>query len=188
LIHNGRKSIQSKGETEKLHIKPKSRFEIGSMLIILLLLLCDVNSGCASKNNDKDTNDAYQFPAIPTNRDITLQGYYQVPKDILLNMSTEGLVQTVLDYPLLGNMFLRDSFQQGINAVVEDFNGISELFARKDAGSVLIHKYRTMNPNAFDHEWDSKKKAEFAVKPRWPLQNAPLVARSKCSTLGDSWS
>jgi hypothetical protein len=77
----------------------------------------------------------------------------QIPEDILKNMSTSGLVQTVLEYPLYGDMMAYNSIQQGFDAVASQFNGLPELLNRQDAGTELLAIYSKMNPQAIEENW-----------------------------------
>lgn len=70
----------------------------------------------------------------------------QVPKTILEKMTTAELVETVLNYPLYGDMYAYDTFQQGIESISTQFNGLSELLKRNDAGIVLLAKYKEKKP------------------------------------------
>jgi hypothetical protein len=57
----------------------------------------------------------------------------QIPEDILHALTTRALVETVLDYPLLGNMWAFDSLKTGFDSVLSYFNGLQELVNREDA-------------------------------------------------------
>jgi hypothetical protein len=48
-----------------------------------------------------------------------------------------SLVETVLDYPLLGNMWAFDSLKAGFDSVLSYFNGLQELVNREDAVEYL---------------------------------------------------
>ena len=72
----------------------------------------------------------------------------QVPLATLQEMSTDTLVETVLRYPLFGDMLAYDSPQKGFEAVAASFDGFIELFNRTDAGAKLLAKYQTMDPAA----------------------------------------
>ena len=56
-----------------------------------------------------------------------------------------------------------DNPQLGINAVSSQFNGLSELLNRKDAGTELSNKYTAMNPAAIPANWTDLQKGEYAV-------------------------
>lgn len=83
----------------------------------------------------------------------------QIPEDILQKMSTPGLVETVLSYPLYGDMLVLSSkletgMEEGFSAMSSRFNGFAELYARKDAGGVLLARYRAMDPGAVENVFD----------------------------------
>lgn len=97
--------------------------------------------------------DQYDFPVRPgtpawaslktgqEKRDIC-----QVPDTVLKRISTVGLVETCLDYPLLSTMSAHTSLQRGTVAVLANFNGFNELRRRPESGSVLANRYRQMGP------------------------------------------
>ncbi len=60
-----------------------------------------------------------------------------IPESILNNMKTKSLVETVMNYPLLGELVSRDTRQEGFDAVHRVFNGLQELVKRTDAISEL---------------------------------------------------
>jgi hypothetical protein len=99
-------------------------------------------------------SDAYVYPVKPgTAAWATLQAHSemvavtQIPEDTLRAMSTEGLVESVLNHPLFGDMLLFNSTQEGFDKLVERSNAFQALMARKDAGKVLLAKYKAMDPN-----------------------------------------
>ena len=67
----------------------------------------------------------------------------QIPTIKLKNMTTEALLETVLDYPLLLHYKAYDSIEKSIEIMSASFNGFSELFLREDVTSVLLNKYST---------------------------------------------
>lgn len=60
-----------------------------------------------------------------------------ISEDILCKMTTEALLETVLNYPLLVNIFFYDNVDIGIAAVSAYFPGLDELFSRNDIDAVL---------------------------------------------------
>ncbi|CAM3920925.1 MULTISPECIES: hypothetical protein [Paenibacillus] len=69
----------------------------------------------------------------------------QIPEDVLTKLSTEALIESVLNYPLLVDMLAFNSYEQGFNAVASNFNGLQELLKRDDAGIKLFEKYNKKN-------------------------------------------
>lgn len=72
----------------------------------------------------------------------------QVPKSILDNMSTIGLVETILRYPDNINILAHRNYQEGFDIVVKRFNGYKELITRVDAGTTLIGLYKQFTPSS----------------------------------------
>ena len=60
-------------------------------------------------------------------------------------MSTEGLIETCLAYPLMGNMMAYNSIYDGFLKHIETFNGLRELLSREDAGPLLAAKYQALS-------------------------------------------
>lgn len=52
----------------------------------------------------------------------------QIPEDILGSMTTEALIETVVNYPLFINVFAYDNKKTGLEHVIGYFNGLQELY------------------------------------------------------------
>jgi len=65
----------------------------------------------------------------------------QVPYALLANISTEGLLETCLDFPYKMEIFCGEDFQKGFDWLLEIFNGYPELLKRRDLTDALIGKY-----------------------------------------------
>jgi hypothetical protein len=87
----------------------------------------------------------------------------QIPESILQDMSTAGLVETVLDYPLAIDIWAFSSTQTGFGAIVSEFNGISELLSREDAATELIKKYCSLDITVVNEDWELLAIAEFTL-------------------------
>lgn len=86
----------------------------------------------------------YEYPIVPGTdewRELTSLAekieVCHVPQMALDNMTTEALLETVMDYPLLFNMFAYDDLQRGFEAVMNYCNGLQELWTRPDLEEVL---------------------------------------------------
>jgi hypothetical protein len=138
--------------------------------VVILSIISLTSISCAQKPVGYNSTDAYDFPVKPgteawqafTNHDEMVKAC-EIPAPILLNMSIPGLVETVLSYPLLGDMRAYNSIQQGFDAVAGQFNGIPELLNRKDAGTELLARYRTMEPAAIKDNWTLLQKGDYAM-------------------------
>lgn len=65
----------------------------------------------------------------------------QIPETILEYISTEELIQLILKYPLLCDIYAFDTLEDGYEHLKEQFNGIQELLSRQDAFEKLIAAY-----------------------------------------------
>ena len=66
---------------------------------------------------------------------------YQIPDALLTSISTEGLLETCLEFPYGIDIFFCNDYQKGFEALLREFNGYRELFKRPDLVDVLIVKY-----------------------------------------------
>ena len=96
-------------------------------------------------------NDVYEFPIKQGSKEwkkfesvkerVTA---LQIPDNILSNISTEGLLETCLNFPYLIDILFYDSYQQGFEALMSGFNGFPELLKRRDLTNVLLEKYNQL--------------------------------------------
>lgn len=64
-----------------------------------------------------------------------------VPDDVLCQSSTEELLNLVLDYPILCDVFAYNDNLEGVCALARQFNAFGELLTRKDVAAVVLNKY-----------------------------------------------
>jgi hypothetical protein len=101
--------------------------------------------------------DAYVFPVTPADTPEIWAGFQshqemtevcQIPYYILETISTEGLIQTCLNYPMLANVLFTDSVESGFRGQRARFNGLYELSAREDAAYELLRIFLLIDPGA----------------------------------------
>lgn len=68
----------------------------------------------------------------------------QIPQNLIPSLSTEELVVLCLKHPLLLDITAFNFFADGYAAYETNFNGVSELYQRKDAPTVLFSWYRQL--------------------------------------------
>jgi hypothetical protein len=96
----------------------------------------------ASENTDK-----YVFPQYTGEAPLTylqIIDYLQIPEDELVAMSTDGLIETCLDYPIysMGMISSNESVYSGFQKTKKAFNGLQELLNRSDTGNKLVNLYQ----------------------------------------------
>jgi hypothetical protein len=133
--------------------------------IIVLVMLADL-TGFAQR-----ANDVYDFPVKRGTEQWNALKSYQdkrdactLPESLLSIISTKGLIETYLDYPLLGDLMVFNTPQEGIQKLQENFNGARELLKRKDVATLLLEKYTSMNPAAAASQVSLEKKGEYSFK------------------------
>lgn len=89
---------------------------------------------------EKTITEAYQYPVVPGMEEWKklkslpeMAEACQIPEDILDCMTTEALIETVVNYPLFGNVFAYENKKTGLEHVKGYFNGLQELYERDDA-------------------------------------------------------
>ena len=121
--------------------------------ILFLLVACVALWGgllCASAadmtpESIYTVDEPYQYPILPGTAEWralnTLEEKIQachVDEELLASMTTPALLETVLTYPLLANIYAFNSIEGGIENVSMYFPGISLLAVREDVNDCLI--------------------------------------------------
>jgi hypothetical protein len=108
------------------------------------MISCEKDNPC-----DILENGVYPFPELPEDHDMTSQEvteYWDLPKDICDCITTEGLIETCLNYPDLRLISAGANPQSGYDMVAERFRGFRELSSRSDRAKYLLKKYRSIDP------------------------------------------
>lgn len=66
----------------------------------------------------------------------------QIPSNKLYSMTTEALLDTVLNYPYILDYNVFNNMEDAFKTFYNDFNGFRELLSRKDLTEILIKKYK----------------------------------------------
>lgn len=119
--------------------------------------------------HNKKNTDAYDYPVRGGSEEwASLDSHpdmveaCQIPESILSDMSTAGLVITVLNYPLFWDIYFFNTPEKGLQVITSRFNGLQELMKREDAGVELLAIYRTMEPTAIKESWTNWQKGAYA--------------------------
>lgn len=91
----------------------------------------------------------YTYPVYPGTTEwevsaqdrAALKDTLQIPESVLSSLSTEDLINSVLNYPCFNDLYFYNSKQTGFEALKNSFNGVAELLNRSDAGVLLLSKY-----------------------------------------------
>jgi hypothetical protein len=89
---------------------------------------------------------------------------YNIPVEIIKNISTEELVKTCLSYPEWGLIHAFNDRQTGLSVIISLFNGFQELFNRDDAARELIRTYIKLDPLAIKTDWTPLQQGQYAFQ------------------------
>ena len=130
---------------------------LGMMVSMLSVTAFAVNSDMDDASEDMRLDEAHVYSILPGTEEwekLTPAERYEtcsVSVDEVASMTTDALVETVLIYPYLINIYAYDSIELGIDEVSRYFPGLQELFSRSDASSSL-ENYMTTRMMAMSEE------------------------------------
>jgi hypothetical protein len=152
----------------------KRKKEMINKLVILIVLI--LVSSCSKEELEIQQgdcipfyiSDTYKYPIMPgtsewkelKSRDKMVE-VCQIPGKKIKSISTEGLLETLLNYPLINDYYFFDNLQDGFNNIKNENNGFKELYKRKDIYKVITERYELMSldcgenlypPISFDNE------------------------------------
>jgi hypothetical protein len=114
----------------------------------------------------------------------------QIPETVLPGLSTGKLLDICLNYPLLPDILVFNTYQEGIRNLKTNFNGAAVLLARIDAPAVIEKRYSSMKPSAIDPKWTPVQKGrhvflitamELLLSDDEIIRKLTTVQRSKLS-------
>ncbi len=88
-----------------------------------------------------------------------------IPNDSLKGIKTSELLTLCLDYPYLTDFYAYNSSEEGLNALMSEFNGFKELIGRQDLKPCLIDEVETVNKTL-----TSTKRTAIKDKGRYTLR------------------
>lgn len=116
------------------------------LLITIVVLL---SSGYLVSNRHSMDEDSNQYEYKITPKDAEWKNFKshdemvaacRIPSEIVKKMTTEALVNAVMDYPLLIDLLAFNSNEEGIQALLGNSDAFKELTTRTDAKKYLLEK------------------------------------------------
>jgi len=128
-------------------------------VLLCLIILVIAHSGCDKIPEDEpddgcqafEYSDTYQYPLIPgTDEWKSYEGNRKeaciIPEDVLATISTEGLLESLLNKPFIWTDYVAYDYRQdGFVHLMELFPGIGEFLSRPDVFSVIYDRYQKMD-------------------------------------------
>lgn len=128
-------------------MKNKSNYFLGKIMVMVFLIFNIVLSA-----QENEIQEPFDFPLTPEMEGWKLlkSGSERakattVPEEVLVNLSSRALVQTLFKHPLLFEVLLHDYFVKGLDLLIPHVNCFEELFKRGDATDPLIDYYDRIN-------------------------------------------
>lgn len=91
------------------------------------------------------------------------QAMCQIPEEILTELTTKALAETVADYPLLAEMTAFSTPELGYTAVRDGFNGLQELEKRPDGVDELLAYYQSATEQENDLDVMTRAAVEITL-------------------------
>lgn len=71
----------------------------------------------------------------------SLRKVCQIPSNIVDKMSTSLLLESIINYPLIGDVLVFESYKKGLENLANNFNAFATIIQRSDLDAVLLHAY-----------------------------------------------
>ena len=116
------------------------------MVLLTFMMLAVLCAGCASEKDEeaKQIDTPYVYPIQPGTEEWAKLDSLdakiaacKVEPELMNSMTTEALLETVLDYPLLPNIYAFGSAELGIGSVSGYFEGLQMLRDRENAAECI---------------------------------------------------
>ncbi|MBI4649396.1 MAG: hypothetical protein HY738_23050 [Bacteroidia bacterium] len=128
-------------------------------LLVVLLVVLLFAKGYSQDTLYEKALDTYVWPIVPgtpewknLHTSSEMHKVCQIPENILTTMSTEGLIQTCLTYPILSTSLSASwspfyEYRKSMDWLLNNFNGLQDLTKRPDAPIKLIETFKKLNSN-----------------------------------------
>lgn len=123
-------------------------------ILLAVLLLFSLNGYVFANeyHSQTDSPQSFEYNLTPENpgwaklsNKQEMLAATQIPSDVLKEMTTEEVVNAVLDYPLVIHIYAYDSYEAGLKALAEESDAYKELLNRPDGGNELVKKLQVNN-------------------------------------------
>ena len=119
------------------------------LLILFCLIACVVNAQTAAEKKlpwdypvKPNMKKWEQLQTVKERIDIC-----QIQENLLSSLSTDDLTDVCMQYPLLGVVLAWSPHDRGLDSLFREFNGVRELYKRKDAYKHLLNWYDSTMQN-----------------------------------------
>ena len=107
-------------------------------IVCAIVIAVNSSSVCAESLNNGQTG--WKYPTIPGTEEWdeleTVESKLaacRIPQDVLLSMTDDELVQAVIDYPFIIDVFLNDDYRVAVDSLISNCDALRELLRRGSA-------------------------------------------------------
>lgn len=148
----------------------KKRYALSILFLGMLFILGIPLQKVSAKETDRkiwyDTvEDKYLCPISKSTEEWKLaenvwerKQLLNIPNGIIQDISTENLLDMVLKYEYIGDIFYYNSYQDAIETIARQYNGLEELLTRSDSGLVILNY---LSNNKLEETYESIKENIF---------------------------
>ncbi len=139
------------------------RFASALLAVVVMLSAMAPAMAVATEETPSPFPAGYQYPILPgTPEWDALQDNQEkidacvVPQEILDAMTTEEVLETLLNYPLQTNIYAFNNVQAGVEVVYRGYSGeiLETLLTRPDRAEVILRRYQK-NPVSGENQFDT---------------------------------
>ena len=176
----------------------KKSLTLATIIILLLVVFVKVFHTHINSNHKYTITTPYEYPITPEDPkwaelDTNPKKIRacRVPDEIIAKMTTEALLETVLNHPLSTNMFVYSSYGVGFNTIKELYGtGLGQLMLRTDLPEAIINVYNKfeISTAAIDEktEWEEiKTKYSKEIDDTWKMSVLDVIAAKAVSESTD---
>ncbi|WP_312812766.1 hypothetical protein [Sedimentibacter sp.] len=117
-----------------------------SMLLISIMLI-GMCAACSFSNSLTNENEPFKYKVTSQDEEwktfethAAMVEACRIPSETLNKMTTAEVVDAVIDFPLLFDVFFYGSKEQAVEEMLNNSDAFKELTARRDAKTVLLNK------------------------------------------------
>lgn len=123
-----------------------------SIIVAVLLVVVPTSTTFAKNNKDYTAKSIKECHVINEVKEVFSQDdknesfskrveTVNISEDKVCDLSTSSLLDLIMDYPFLGNIFAYNDFNEGLDSIINAFTPLSIFIERQDASSVIDSKY-----------------------------------------------
>lgn len=142
------------------------------LISISVIFILTVGVGCSKIEEPGGSDLVWDYPIKPGTAEWKSLAsneekiaVCQIPENVLKTLTDSELLEVCLNYPLLNDIFVFNIIDHGVDKLINDFNGIRELYLRKNKSEVFLAKYSDLidNLSKLNRQASDYEKVEYGL-------------------------